>query len=689
MILLERIDTVMPMIVNVAGQVGQIKLSLTKALWPLFETVINSIQSLEDSDVTEKKIVIEALRPEYTQLKTDKNGNTIEDHSHFEAFVVTDNGNGFNNENYESFLEAYSQRKVKKGCKGIGRFLWLKAFDKVVINSTYFEDSHWHLRRFDFALKGVTPEPNDEILEQEIAIQQTIVRLEGFRNPYRDSVAYSLESLAKKLIEHCLPYFITGNCPQIILKDNRGESFNLNNFYEKTCKDSLHQDSIELNGEQYTLYHMLLTENSDKHELHLCANNREVKSYALSNLISNMNKKLINDENSYYYVGYLAGEYLDKAVNTERSDFDFLDGSLFGNTKESEIVEAAVEHIRSYLSDDLNKVADEKKATIDMLVKTKRPQYRLLLNRRPEVYDKIPAGLPEDKLDLELYKQQQQWELDTTKKKHDIEEKVKQDATSDPYFQKLFDEYCESITELSRASLAEYVVRRKAVIDLLENALEADINGKYSKESRIHSIICPMQTTSNEIKLDDMNLWLIDDRLAYHHFLASDKKINTIPVLENDVDKRMDLAIFDAALSYTANPDNINSITIVELKRPQRDDSDNAPVLQVLKYVRDIKAGKIKKANGRDFGDMSRVSFYCYVIGDLTPSMRESAEFCGLTETQDKEGYFGFNPTYGAYVEVISYDKLLKDAKQRNRALFDKLFDPKSKDLVHPELLGK
>ena len=514
----------MPIIVNVAGQVGQIKLSTTKALWPLFETVINSIQSLEDSDVEEKKIVIDALRPEHVQLRTDGQGKTIEEPTHFEAFVVTDNGNGFNIENYTSFLEAYSQLKVRKGCKGIGRFLWLKAFDKVAIKSTYFEDGHWHLRAFDFALTGVNPEQNDSILELDDSVQQTIVRLDGFKNPYRDSVAYSLESLAKKIIEHCLPYFITGKCPQIILKDNRGESFNLNSYYEKTYKDSLHQDPMELRGKHYTLYHMLLTEGADKHELHLCANNREVKSYALSNYIPDMKKKLVNGEDAYYYVGYLAGDYLDEAVNTERSDFDFSDGSLFGDTREPEIVETAVGYIRAYLSDELTKVADEKKTQIDMLVKTKRPQYRLLLNRHPEVYDRIPAGLPEDKLDLELYKHQQQWEFDTAKKKHDIEEKVKQDATSDPSFQKLFDEYCENITELSRASLAEYVVRRKAVIDLLEHALEADENGKYSKESRIHSIICPMQTTSDEIKLDDMNLWLIDDRLAYHHFLASDKK---------------------------------------------------------------------------------------------------------------------------------------------------------------------
>lgn len=48
--------------------------------------------------------------------------------------------------------------------------------------------------------------------------------------------------------------------------------------------------------------------------------------------------------------------------------------------------------------------------------------------------------------------------------------------------------------------------------------------------------------------------------------------MNTLPVLETDVDKRMDLAVFDAALSYTADPENITSITIVELKRPTRND---------------------------------------------------------------------------------------------------------------------
>ena len=110
-------EIAMPMTLNVAGQLGQLKLSTAKALWPLFETVINSIQSLEDSNITEKRITIDALRSEQVQLKCDSKSNPVEEPTHFESFVVTDNGNGFNSKNYKSFLEAYSQLKAKKVVK--------------------------------------------------------------------------------------------------------------------------------------------------------------------------------------------------------------------------------------------------------------------------------------------------------------------------------------------------------------------------------------------------------------------------------------------------------------------------------------------------------------------------------------------------------------------------------------------
>lgn len=85
---------------NLKGQVNQMRLPKTKALWPLFETIVNSIQSLEDMK--------DCLRP----IITTDGGEEL---THFEDFLVTDNGQGFTKENYASFLEAYSPLKLQKG----------------------------------------------------------------------------------------------------------------------------------------------------------------------------------------------------------------------------------------------------------------------------------------------------------------------------------------------------------------------------------------------------------------------------------------------------------------------------------------------------------------------------------------------------------------------------------------------
>ncbi len=669
---------------NLAGQVNQMKLPKSKALWPLFETIVNSIQSLEETKSCEAPLItIVANRLDYAQMTTEG----TEELNHFNEFIVTDNGEGFIDKNYHSFLEAYSTLKLSKGCKGIGRFLWLKAFDSVSVKSIYMERDKWFKREFSFSIKNAI-EPEDNCIEIEVPdIQEnsTEVCLKGFKYEYREEVALSLESLAKKIIEHCLPYFIIENCPKVVLQDSLGEKYILNEYYNKLYRDTLRRNDFTIKGKAFSLYHMTVTEGADKHELHMCANNREVKSYDLVKYIPNLNKKINADDQSYYYVGYIAGEYLDQAVNLDRYEFSFSDSPLLDNLGEKEITETAIEYIKIYLSDDLGKIKDEKKKRIDEFVKTKKPQYRYLLNHRGNVYDEIPVGLNDEKLDLELYKQEQKWEFDIAKQKMQIEERQKNSVADTEQFMDLFDSYCSSVTQLSQASLAEYIVRRKAVIDLLEKALELSEDGKYSKESRLHSIICPMQITSDDVKFDEMNLWLIDDRLAYHQFLSSDQPMKSLPVMESDVPRRMDIAIFDKAISYSAEEDAINSITIVELKRPQRDDleaDDKNPINQVLKYVSDIKAGRVKKANGRGFGNVQNAAFYCYIIADLTDSLIEDAENAGYNRTPDGEGFFGYNPVKGAYVEIISYEKLVRDAKKRNQVLFDKLFRPKVEEII-------
>jgi len=53
--------------------------------------------------------------------------------------------------------------------------------------------------------------------------------------------------------------------------------------------------------------------------------------------------------------------------------------------------------------------------------------------------------------------------------------------------------------------------------------------------------------------------------------------------------------------------------------------------------------------------------------------MKKKCELGGFTATSDGLGYFWYNPNLKAYVEVMSFDRLVKAAKERNKAFFDKL----------------
>ena len=82
---------------NLKGQLNEVKLPEYKALWPLFETIVNSIQSIEESTNSQNgQITILANRLEDRQVNMDGN----EELNPFYEFQVIDNGEGFNSINY-------------------------------------------------------------------------------------------------------------------------------------------------------------------------------------------------------------------------------------------------------------------------------------------------------------------------------------------------------------------------------------------------------------------------------------------------------------------------------------------------------------------------------------------------------------------------------------------------------------
>jgi hypothetical protein len=132
------------------------------------------------------------------------------------------------------------------------------------------------------------------------------------------------------------------------------------------------------------------------------------------------------------------------------------------------------------------------------------------------------------------------------------------------------------------------------------------------------------------------------------------------------------------ALTFAEDDSALNSLVIVEFKKPDRSDyRKEDPVDQVYRLIREIKSGHFKDKNGREITVQSElIPAYAYVICDTTKEVEIIAQNKGLLPTPDQLGYCGYNPNLSAYIEIISYTKLLRDAKKRNRILFDKLHLP-------------
>ena len=97
------------------------------------------------------------------------------------------------------------------------------------------------------------------------------------------------------------------------------------------------------------------------------------------------------------------------------------------------------------------------------------------------------------------------------------------------------------------------------------------------------------------------------------------------------------------------------------------------PIAQILNYVRVMRSGKARREDGRTIEGLENTPFYCYAIGTLTQQLRELAEHEDFTRTPDGRGFFRFHARYNAYIEILSYDKVLRDAKKRNRAFIERL----------------
>jgi len=659
--------------INVAGRVNNIDLPITKPLLPLFESVVNSIDAVGEKGGRLGSIGVEIIREDKQEDYIDKvHSNPVA------GFKVSDDGVGFDSENYKSFCTSDSPYKARKGCKGIGRFLWLKSFQSVHVSSAFEEGGKFYNREFDFCLSEGGVE-NEELVElSEVGAVSTQVVLEGYKPHYQKNCPKKATTVAQKIIEHCLSFFLSGVCPKITLYDY-GESINLNRLFEEEYLSNSEKVSVRVGDYDFSVsYVRVFNRESINHAIHYCANNREVVSQKLVDFIPDLRVQPETLEGKpFTFLAYVSGELLDKYVNSARTDFNIARSSdiEFDDMPSlNAIRDVIIESISEQLAGHLRKVKDEKVKKISQFVQRK-PQYRHVLKYGKQAVGDMSPILSEESLEMELFRVSQTIELDVKQQSSKYLKGKISDIKDYPGYRERYNRFVEKLNDVGKSNLAKYIVHRRIVLDLFSNCLNVDDDGRYALEEGVHEIIFPLKTTSEDVDYSHQNLWMIDEKLAYHHYLASDIPFNKMDVGVESAE-RPDLIVFNNPSVFADQKSGFSSIVIVEFKRPMRNDynTEENPIAQVLRYVRKIRAGKQVDRNGRPVNITENTPIYTYIVCDMAQKIREVAEDHTLTSSPDNMGYFGYIPRLKTYVEVISFDKLVQDAEKRNQVLFEQLY---------------
>lgn len=627
------------------------------SLMPIFEAITNSLQSLYESYEQDwiKKGYVNIF------LYLDENYPT--------DIEIEDNGIGFNKVNFDSFLTFDSAHKLAIGGKGIGRFSWLKVFKEAHITSVFVENGIKYKREFDFLLED-TPVQNHTIKEvSDKEVVKTVIKLREMKSEYRSRFPSQMETVLRKVLIHFLPSLIAASPSIKILSENQDcsdikEIFSANSF-------NIQEQKIET--EKYgTLYlkNMFLDKKcldaKQGHCVFLSANNRIVTDHKLNNQLGLLNN-CTYEEHSVFYTGVVTGKYLDEAVFGERSSLNLPEDV------QNDIFKKVVEALKTkYLKQQVDEIIEAKTNNIKTVIK-KYPRFKYMIKNPREWAEKISLSAQNEEdivKELSIYDHRE-----NNKIAKEIQNISVDNGYTDEELNSKLEETINKIADVNKSNLAEYIAKRKVILDILQSRLEYDDPEKKTKfkEEAIHKIICPMRVTSEDINIKDHNLWIINDSLSFYKFTASDKPIKAF-LTKSDSEARPDLALFNGCISFSKGHD---PIVIIEFKRPERNDytdSEN-PIQQVYDYINEFQGKKVHTPNGKLVADITEnTPFFCYIICDITPKLEQILIDRNLhIPLIGRRGFFGYNTDYKVYIEVIDFEEMIKEANNRNNFFFEEL----------------
>jgi len=664
---------------SVKQKVEEIKLSSNEFLLPLFEVVVNALNSVEDNNAEKGKIHISIERD-----KNQKNmfeGTDLSGFYPIKRIVISDNGIGFNNVNFKSFNQAYTTQNMHKGCKGVGRFTVLACFKKMSIKSLYKENGFFFERSFTFDKSNEVKGGKSPKEVEPFTNSKTEISLEGYHQQFYNKSNVSTQAIIDKLVEHCLLFFLSSNPPMIMYSDDQNndptiklvndEAISLIKYDKEICY-------FKVNKEVFQLH--LLKENVKKqNSLLFCANKRQVgKTTNLTKVLPGLDAAITNGDEKYFISAYITGDYLDKRVNSVRNSYnipqtkddkDFDDKLCF-----DEVYTEIEKEIEKLYADHILVIEKQKHVKIKAYILNKnnpRFEYKYLLEE-VGAFKSIPSNASSEKIEEYLHKIS--FEIEKVRKKR-IKQIIAKKGIDEEDFSIEFKRLMSQETLYNKNRLADLIMRRKAIITLMRRFLNWDKNKEYKLEQDLHNIIFTMGSDSNSTTYNDHNLWLLDERLSFHSYAASDKKPRTnLENFDSTSNKEPDLLIFDKTWAYIDDPGEVKSLVVFEFKRPGLDIPEKTKLEDlIMKYFIELDGGSVKDSNGGKIQIEPTTPKFGYIICNVDKKLKAFNKNWNDFKETPYNTLFKLLPEQNLYIEVLTFKQLLDNAEKKHLAFFKAL----------------
>lgn len=649
---------------------------------PLYEAVSNAIQSTQlrknksskDCGFLGKISVQVKYKPRTENLS--KSGQLIADGGIIDSLTVIDNGEGFTDENFHSFDTVDTTFKRENfACRGEGRFLWLKSFREVLISSVFLQDGVFLKREFTFDKVGeLVHQAEEPKLASTASDCKTTVVLSEILDEVVNKKPVGLNAIVQGLLSHFLLDLLESDAPEISIVD---EENNLKLIVNEVLKEYLlgspFTTEFSIRGVPFKLTGQKIKFSSATRKIsgvYLSAGRRIVENVNISESIPEFSEKLVDsDGTTFSYVGIVSSSFLDEYVDSSRTKFVFpTEIETSGNSQlpsPNELKESIAEKVREQLGASLVAIRKKGRERLRKYVETEGPEYRDFFNLNKELYIS-PSAKPSEVREFFTIRFAR-FEVERNRKVDELL-KINWDKTVDPTQE--IEKIQKTISPVSHHGLAKFASSRKFYINMLEKVCkykESD-EKKYQYEDALHSLIYPKKKDSTDTGISH-NLWLIDESLAFHHYLASDKEFRNMKCVQSESKNAPDL--MSLRLYGDKDADDTAEFVFVEFKRPGRKNyaPQQDPIKQITGYVKDLRQSKIVSLDGRPLNS-EHCPIYYYLICDIDKSLRECLENeHDFHPNALGDHFYGFKSKLAVFIEVLTLTALRRETKERNQAL--------------------